>query len=282
MATKTDERTQEALEKLEAGIAALTTSDRWQAYLRAQSCFHGYSFNNCLLIGMQYPKATQVAGFHAWKRLGRSVQKGQKAIKILAPIKFCRQEEDPETGEMVERFGVRGFRAVLVFDVSQTEGKQLATAPVSRLYGEDQGLFERLRVVSDRGGWQVTVEPLGGPNGFCCFRSHQIRIEQSLSPLHQAKSLAHEIAHSLMHDPDEYADHRGDMELEAESTAFVVLDHFGLSSGDFSFGYVAHWQGQEDAVVKLRSLGGRVQKTAKQLIETLEEGVSKPDLAAVA
>lgn len=278
MATKTDE----ALEKLEAGIAALTSSDRWQDYLRLQGCFPTYSFNNCLLIEMQYPEATQVAGFQAWKRLGRSVQKGQNAIKILAPIAFRRQEEDPETGEMVERSGIRGFRTVPVFDVSQTEGKELAKAPVSRLYGDDLGLFERLRAVSNDDGWRVTLGSLGGPNGYCRFRSRQIEIEESLSPLHRAKTLAHEIAHTRLHDPADYADHRGDMELEAESVAFVVLDHFGLSSGDYSFGYIAHWQGQEDAVAKLRTLGGRVQRTAKRLIEALEEGASKPDLAAVA
>ncbi len=264
------DRTQEALAKLEAGLEQLVKSDLWLDYLKVQSRFHAYSFNNCLLIAMQCPEATQVAGFNAWKQLGRSVKKGGKAIRILAPLKYKREELDSVTGEVVELLGIRGFKAVPVFDLAQTEGEPLPNSQISPLLGCDLGLFEGLRQFSQQRGWSVKVEDLGGPNGVCRFRTHEIVIDPKLSPLHRAKTLAHEIAHSLLHDPSQYREHRGDMELEAESTAFVVLDYFGLDSGDYSFGYVAHWQQDKDAISKVREVGQRVQAAAKQIIDALQ------------
>lgn len=282
MATSPSDRTQAALEKLEAGLEQLLHSDQWAEHLKAQSRFHSYSFNNCLLIAMQYPEATQIAGFNAWKKLGRSVSKGEKAIWILAPLRYKREEEDPETGEAIEHLGVRGFKTVPVFDLAQTEGEPLATAPVGPLTGDDQGLFEALKQFSEQRGWLVKLEPLNGPNGVCRFRSHDIGVDSMLSPIHRAKTLAHEIAHSLLHDPSQYKEHRGDMELEAESTAFVVLDHFGLDSGDYSFGYVAHWQQDNDAITQLKQVGQRIQSAAKQVIDALEADQAGLELLKVA
>ena len=172
-----------------------------------------------------------MAGFHTWKQLQRSVNKGEKAISILAPLRYKQEVEDPKTGDTTQQFGIRGFKKVSVFDISQTIGEDLPLVPVSPLHGDDQGLFEQLQQFSTHRGWSVQVEPLGGANGVCRFRSQTISIDPKLSPLHRAKTLAHEIAHSLLHEEAQYTEHRGDMELEAESVAFIVLDHFGLDSG---------------------------------------------------
>lgn len=270
--------TQDALTKLESGIQQLLSSSNWQNYLKTQSRFHNYSFNNTVLILMQLPLATRVAGFNTWKQLRRSVNKGEKSISILAPLKYKQEVEDPKTGDTTQHFGIRGFKKVSVFDISQTTGEDLPEPPVSPLHGDDQGLFEQLQHFSDQRGWLVKLEPLGGANGVCRFGSQTISIDPKLSPLHRAKTLAHEIAHSLLHGDAQYTEHRGDKELEAESVAFIVLDHFGLDSGDYSFGYVASWQTDKDAVAQLREVGQRIQGAAKQIIDALEISQSSTEL----
>lgn len=275
--TKTDS-TQDAFSKLESGLQQLLSSSNWQNYLKTQSRFHYYSFNNTVLILMQLPNATRVAGFNTWKQLHRSVNKGEKAISILAPLKYKQELEDPKTGETLQRFGIRGFRKVAVFDISQTTGEDLPQVPVSPLHGDDSGLFEQLKLFSEHRGWSVTVEPLGDANGVCCFGTQNILIDSKLSSRHRAKTLAHEIAHSLLHDPSQYNEHRGDMELEAESVAFIVLDHFGLDSADYSFGYVASWQTDKDAVAQLQKVGQCIQGAAKHIIDALQLPESLADL----
>lgn len=144
-------------------------------------------------------------------------------------------------------------------------------------------MFKALKQFCElRGGCLVTLEPLHGPNGFCHFKSHDIGIDPLLSPLHRAKTLTHKIAHSLLHNPGQYREHRGDWELEAESFAFVVLDHFDLDSGDYSFAYVASWQQDKDAITNLKKLGQRIQTAAKRIIEALQQvhgGLERQDVA---
>lgn len=274
--TKTDS-TQDAFAKLEVGIQQLVNSSNWQHYLKTQSRFHHYSFNNTVLILMQLPQATRVAGFHTWKQLHRTVNKGEKALSILAPLKYKQEVEDTQTGETLQRFGIRGFKKVSVFDISQTSGEDLPPPPVSPLHGDDQGLFEQLQQFSFSLGWSVTLEPLGDANGVCRFGTQNIGIDSKLSSLHRAKTLAHEIAHSILHDPTQYTEHRGDMELEAEFVAFIVLDYFGLDSGDYSFGYVASWQTNKDAISQLQKAGQRIQGAAKHIIDTLQLPQSLPE-----
>ena len=121
-------------------------------------------------------------------------------------------------------------------------------------------------------------QPLGGANGVCRFGTHEIGIDPKLSSLHHAKTLAHEIAHSILHGPAQYTEHRGDKELEAESVAFIVLDYFGLDSGDHSFAYVASWQADKDALAQLQQVGQRIQGAAKQIIDALEVSHSLAEL----
>lgn len=278
MTDKTD-RTAIALKTLEDGILTLTSSDEWARYLKMQAAFHDYSFNNVLLIMAQRSDATRVAGFRAWKKLGRSVQKGEKALWILAPLvsKVNREDtadaQDDVKGVDREVRRVVGFRAVAVFDVSQTEGDPLP-APVRKLTGDSGAdLFTRVNSWSTANGCPVTVEDFEGrANGFYEPEKHAITVRAGLSPDQALKTLIHEVAHSILHrDPAVYAAHKGDAELEAESVAFVVLQHFGLDSGDYSFGYVAAWQGGGDeAIQALKSSAGRIAATVHSIIAGLE------------
>lgn len=201
MSDQNNRRHEEILERLTAGIAELTTSEAWERWLRFQSRFHHYSAQNVLLIQMQRPDATRVAGFHAWLKLGRHVRKGEKGIAILAPVTRRTRDEDEQGGEDVVRKAVVGFRATYVWDVAQTDGDALEEPPVHRLTGADpMGLFEKLSLVVREIGYTVEDEYLsGGVNGDCSVDERRIRIEVRNDPAQQVKTLAHELAHALLH-----------------------------------------------------------------------------------
>lgn len=253
------------LDTLAEGVEALTTSDRWRDHLDLQGRFHRYSFNNTLLIGAQCPDATRVAGFGAWKRLGRSVRRGERAIWILAPMVGRRVRTD----EGEERRPVFGFRPVAVFDVSQTDGEELAEV-CRTLEGDDPGAcFEALVGRARDLGYSVRCAELpAGTNGDCAFASRRIRVESRNRPAQQVKTLAHELAHALLH---EVTADRALAELEAESTAYVVCRSLGLDSGDYSFGYVACWAGGgPEAAAAITSSGTAIQRAAAAILDGLE------------
>jgi antirestriction protein ArdC len=265
-----EDRTRELLDKLAAGTQALASSQRWADYLAAQARFHRYSMGNVLLIMAQRPDATQVAGFKTWLTLDRHVRKGEKALWVLAPIAYKRTETDPETGQESERRGVRGFRAVPVFDVAQTDGADLPS-PVTLLEGEDAGgAFEALAHVAKGWGWTVAdaeADRLGAANGLTCHLTREVLISAQRSPAQRVKTLAHEIGHVLLHGEDcAYRADRGLVELEAESVAYVVCASLGIVSDDYSFGYVASWAG-ENAVSLIRASGDRIQRGVAQIIQ---------------
>lgn len=255
MTTQTNDRITAAMATLEEGIKNIAQSGAWVEYLRAQALFHQYSFANTTLILQQRPDATRVAGFHTWKKLGRHVKKGEKALMILAPMVVSKKAEAEGEGDADEpkTEKVFGFKTVPVFDVSQTEGEPLPS-PARVLDGNASGdLFTRLAAFSETNGCPVRVRPIEGcVRGFYEPLRHRITIREGM-PLDQvAKTLAHEIAHSILHhDPEVYTSHRGDCELEAGSVAFVVLNHFGIDSGAYSFGYLTGWQGgNENAIIE--------------------------------
>ncbi len=258
------ERT-DLLEKLTTGISNLTDSARWRRHLEVQRRFHRYSFGNVVLIAAQCPGASRVAGFRAWKSLGRSVRRGEKAIWILAPM-VARADESADGDDTGM---VRGFRYVAVFDVSQTEGEELP-AVSNRLLGEDPAhSFARLVEVAGSVGYVVDVTELpDGVNGDCAFALHRIRVEVRNSPAQRVKTLAHEIVHALLH---EGFDDRPLAELEAESAAYVVCQSLGLDSGAYSFGYVASWAGGGDqAVAGIKASCGRIQQAAATILGAFE------------
>lgn len=264
-----------AMDQLNQGITALTTSQSWITFLQVQARFHQYSFNNCVLIEAQHPNATHVAGFNTWRKLGRNVKKGERGIAIFAPMVL--KAKDSEGKETDIRMG---FKLAYVFDISQTEGEELPECPVSALHGDDQGLLNALTFFAQSQGWSVSIEDTGRANGYCAPASHRIAIHTDRSPLHQAKTLAHELGHALLHTSEEYQAHRADFELEAESIAFLVLAHFGLDSGDYSFGYIAHWQSEKNALETLKLSGTRIQKTARIILDGLESHQVTAQLAA--
>lgn len=287
---KTD-RTKEALSLLETGIKKLTSSDEWQRWLKCQAALHQYSFSNCLLILAQMPNATRVAGFKSWQKLGRQVRKGEKAIWILAPRFFKPKgaDEQAETDNNVpsedeEQVKIY-FKPCPVFDISQTEGEDLP-APVRKLQGDDDGgLFDQLKAFSEARGCAVSVEVIKrSANGYFSPVENRIVVAEGLSPVQRAKTLAHEVAHSILHrDHEVYAAHRADCELEAESTAFVILNHFGLDSGDYSFGYLANWQGGDEKAIKaLKACASRIHSTAKTIIDGISGEETHPEDEAVA
>jgi hypothetical protein len=258
------DRHAQCITQLAEGIARLTTSAAWRRYLEFQSRFHRYSFNNVLLIAAQCPEATQVAGFRAWRDLGRFVRAGERAIWILAPLVYRPRGLAEEGAEVV----VRGFKFVPVFDVSQTDGAELPSV-CNQLVGDDPaGHFARLAGVAGSLGFTVEDHVLAGSiNGDCSHDDRRIRIETRNAPAQRLKTLAHELAHALLHEG--FAD-RALAELEAESTAYVVCHALGLDSGDYSFGYVATWAGGgQQAVAAVRASCGRIQRAAAEILSRL-------------
>jgi antirestriction protein ArdC len=257
------------LDTLTEGIEALTTSDAWRAHLDAQGRFRRYSFSNALLLSRQDPDATRVAGFATWKKLGRAVRKGERALWILAPMTGRRTRSDD--GE--EHRPILGFRPVAVFDVAQTDGDPLPEV-CRTLQGEGPAAgFHYLAERAARLGYGVEVTELpGSTNGDCSFARRRIRVECRNEPAQQVKTLAHELAHALLH---EGTDDRALAELEAESTAFVVCRSLGLDTSDYSFGYVACWAGGgTEAVVRIRSSGTRIQRAASVILDAEDIGSS--------
>ncbi|MEL4896117.1 ArdC-like ssDNA-binding domain-containing protein [Crocosphaera sp. Alani8] len=275
MVQKTN-KTALAFEQLEQGLAELLESGDWQRYLKTQSQFHNYSFNNVMLILSQFPEASRVAGYQRWQELGRQVKKGTKSIKILAPLKR-KIEKENEKGELEAKTGIFGFRTVNVFDISQTEGDELPEI-VSPLTGDDQGFIDRLTAFSHHNQVPVFFKGLLGRANGCCRYDGQtgdpieIVVDPLLPKQHQTKTLAHEIGHSILHSRTQYDNHipRSQAELEAESVAFIVLNYFGIDSSDYSFAYVASWQQGEDALENLRQSGMSIQKAANQIIDWIE------------
>lgn len=263
------DKAQEILEELEAGVAQIVTSDDWTRALETASRFHSYSFGNLVLIAMQRPEATRVAGFNTWKSLGRFVRKGERGIRILAPM--VRKVVD-DAGDEERR--VVGFRSVAVFDVSQTDGAELASAPMPVLLegeapaGALETIVERIREAGYT--FSRTVSPLQpAANGVTDFLAKTVSVRPELSPAQALKTSIHELAHVLL-EHDKVADRgcRGLLEVEAESVAYIVCRTLGVDAGDYSFGYVANWSGGQ--AEKVLEVGKRVVAIANKIAAAFE------------
>jgi len=261
----------DVLERLREGVTNLTNSDQWMQWLDIQRRFHAYSWGNCLLIALQRPDATRIAGYRRWQEMGRHVLKGEKGIAILAPIIYRNKvdSEDAET-EGIGHGIVTAFRPAYVFDVSQTDGEPLPEV-THRLTGSDpDGAFQSLTAVANSFGFDVELsDSLGRKNGDFQFELNRIRINESVDAAQAVKSLAHEIGHGILHGPEvRPADAtRGLLELEAESVAYVVCSELGLDSSQYSFGYVAGWAGGGEAASKLISSSAqRINLAARKIL----------------
>lgn len=263
----------EISKELEQGVKSLFTSERYRAYLDCMSRFRNYSFNNTVLIFCQMPTATLVAGYGAWRdKFKRQVKRGEKAIKILAPCPHKKvREVENEDGTTEEReIRWTSFRAVNVFDVSQTEGDALPTI-CERLSGSVDvcpDAFDRLRAISSV---PVDFEDISsGANGYYSPSENRIVIQSGMSDIQSVKTLAHEMAHSILHCPDgdEKSADRRTREVQAESVAYIVCSALGLDTSEYSFGYVAGWSECQE-LNELSDSMDAIRKTAGQILDLL-------------
>ena len=272
MSTSTSTRLADAHRRLVAAVELLTSGDEWRRFLETSRRFRSYSINNTLLIFAQRPDATRVAGYRAWRALGRQVRRGEQGIAILAPCTYRRTDAEEEA-DAPSRV-LRGFKVVHVFDISQTDGEPLPELPVTLLGGDEpDGLTHRLAALIRAEGYTFTLGPLpaghSGANGLTDYVARTVVVRDDLQPAQQAKTTAHELAHVLLHDPA--AGVRADrsvVEIEAESVAYLVCGENGLSSDAYSFGYVAVWAGGAAATV--RDAATRVTNCAARVIDALE------------
>lgn len=258
-------RTNRAYETLTENVERIRSSEQWKAALQVRAKLHNYSFSNVMLIALQCPDATMIAGYRKWQELGRQVRKGEKSIAILAPMVKKMKDDDGE-----EKRRVIGFRAASVFDVSQTDGEELPMPPAPQLLDGDgeaiDAAYQRVVELAGTLGSKVELvdpETLGTANGAYYLATKAIVIRSDLSPLHRLKTAIHEVAHAMMHNG---ASDRQLGEVEAESTAYLVSDALGFDTGSYSFAYVAGWAGETDALLKA---GDRACKAADQIITAI-------------
>ena len=290
---KNAQQVREITDKLEQGIKELFESERFKEYLRTMSKFYNYSFNNTLLIAMQKPEATYVAGYTSWQRnFDRQVMKGEKGIKILAPAPYKAQEErekiDPLTQKPV--IGADGkavtetvevlrpaFKVVSVFDVSQTDGKELPDIIVDELKGTVENYEAFFDALKQESPVPISFEDIpGGAKGFFSPVESRIAIQEGMSEIQTVKTAIHEIAHAKLHavKPDEKAaaedkKDRHTKEVEAESVAYTVCQRYGIETSDYSFGYIAGWSSGKETK-ELKSSLDTIRKTAAEMIEGID------------
>jgi antirestriction protein ArdC len=263
--------------ELESKILALVSGDGWAAFLETAARFHSYSASNVLLILSQCPHASRVAGFRAWQGLGRQVRRGERSIKILAPARY--KTTDETTGET--RWAVRGFTVANVFDLSQTDGAELPDVRPVLLTGAGFAeLYAGLAAQVVAAGFRVERGECAGANGFTDFERRVVRVRDDVEPAQAVKTLAHELAHVLLHSPQKitYATNRALCEVEAESVAYVVCTSAGVATDDYSLPYVARWANGDPAIV--RATADRVIKSAQSIIAGLAAVESRTESVA--
>jgi hypothetical protein len=280
-----DRKVREAMDLLDAGVEGVLDGEAFKRYLAFAARFHRYSANNALLIGAQRPDATRVAGYRTWRDLGRQVRRGEEGLKILAPV--FRNVEDDETGERARVLS--SFRVVKVFDVSQTDpvpgAEPLPERPRPRpLRGDSEAartLGRSLLALCESEGVTVSEndgeleERAPGANGVYLLRERRIILKRTLSADARTKTLAHELAHHLLHrDADATEADRPTLEAEAEGAAYAVLSYFGVDASEYSFAYVARWAESKEVAKAALS---NVQRAVRRIIEAVEDGVSVGD-----
>ena len=296
MADKRADQLKEITERLEQGVKDIFTSEMYTKYLLTMSKFHNYSFNNTLLIAMQRPDATLVAGYNAWKnKFNRYVKKGEKGIQIIAPAPVKEREErekiDKDTGltvlnengepeiEVVERVIPR-FRVTTVFDYAQTDGEPLPTLEVNELtarvkdYTLLKEAIEQVSPVPIRFG-----EIEGSAKGYYSHMDKEICVRADMGESQTIKTMIHEVAHAMLHDSDQMKQ-RGEekdqltKETEAESIAFTVCSALGIDTSDYSFPYVASWASGKE-LKELKDSMDTIRLTAADFLEKLETAVAE-------
>lgn len=285
---KNSERLKELTDRLEQGVTELFDSGRYMEYLRVMSRFHHYSLNNTLLIAMQMPGASYVAGFSTWKnKLGRTVKKGEKGIRIIAPTPYKKIAEV----DVVDRSGntrkeekeivVPAFKVVSVFDYSQTEGRELPeiASDLTDSVEDYDDFFSALESISPV---PIAFEDIAGAShGYYNLVEKRIAVQEGMSESQTLKTLVHEIAHAKLHDFDiglpaseRPQIDRQTKEVQAESVAYCVCQRYGLDTSDYSFGYIGGWSsGQE--LKELKDSLETIRNTAAEIIDGLDEQLTE-------
>ena len=295
---KPAEKLKEITDRLEQGIAELFDSERYKEYLKVMSKFHNYSFRNTVLIAMQKPDASLVAGFSAWKNnFGRNVMKGQKGIKIIAPSPFKIKQEmekiDTHTQKPVigkdgkpvteeKEITIPAYKVVSVFDVSQTEGRELPDIAVDELTGDVDRYKDFFAALEKTSPVPIGFEKIeGGAHGYYHLENKRIAIDEGMSQLQTLKTAIHEIAHAKLHDIDLNAPKdeqprvdRRTREVEAESVAYTVCQHYGLDTSDYSFGYVAGWSSGRE-LAELKSSLETIRSAAAEIINSIDANIAE-------
>jgi antirestriction protein ArdC len=291
---KNAQQVREITDKLEQGIKDLFESEKYKEYLRTMSKFYNYSFNNTLLIAMQKPDATLIAGYTSWQRnFDRHVLKGEKGIKILAPAPYKVIEErdklDPSTQKPIadqdgnalkETVEVTrpAFKVVSVFDVSQTDGKEIPDITVNELTGSVENYNAFFEALKKGSPVPIAFEGIpGGAKGYYHLEDRRIAIQENMSEIQTIKTAIHEVAHAKLHaldpdgkrDPEKMKDSRT-REVEAESVAYTVCQRYGIETSDYSFGYVAGWSSGKEAK-ELKASLETIRATAAEMIESIDE-----------
>ncbi len=288
---KPGDKVKEITARLEQGIQAVFDSDRYKEFLTAMSKFHDYSLNNTILIAMQ--GGNLVKGYSQWqKEFDRHVKSGEKGIKIFAPapykVKKLVDKIDPDTRKPIldsegktvkeeKEVTVPAFKVVTVFDISQTEGKEFPDLSVKPLLADVEQYEDFFAALEKASPVPIAFEQItNGANGYFSLTDKRIAIKEGVSELQAVKTAIHEIAHAKLHDVDLNAPpeqqnrvDRHTREVEAESVAYTVCQHFGLDTSDYSFGYVAGWSSGKE-MTELKASLETIQATAKELITEIE------------
>lgn len=282
---------EDIMEKLENGLADLFSSETYKTYLNTMSKFHNYSLNNTLLIAMQKPDAQLVAGFNAWKKnFGRHVKKGEKGIRILQPspykVRYEQEKKDPDTGKVItgmdgnpvkETVEIEkpGFRVASVFDISQTEGKELPTLGIEELTGEVRQYDRFMEALAKTCPVAIKYEDIqGGAKGYYNLSEDYIVLQKDIGQMQTVKTLIHEMSHQRLHSI-EAVKQTGEKknsrtrEVEAESVAYAVCQHYGIDTSEYSFGYIAGWAGSMEMDAVKRSLQ-TIRDTASGMINEID------------
>lgn len=288
---KQAEQLKEITDKLEQGVSDVFSSDNYKQFLDTMAKFPRYSVNNNILIMMQKPDAQMCQSFTGWKEMGRFVKKGEKGIKILAPAPYTIQREqtklDDRGNPMLDKDGepimesveikVNAFKVVSTFDVSQTEGKELPTLGVDELTGGVDGYGTFMEALKEVCPVPMTFENIeGGAKGFYSQTEKRIAIQEGMSEAQTVKTAIHEMAHQKLHAIENHGSKqtRGSKEVEAESVAYTVCQHYGIDTSDYSFSYVAGWsEGKE--MPELKASLDTIRRAASEMITAIDEKVEE-------
>lgn len=287
------EKIQELTERLEKGVKEVFESGAYENYLKVMSKFHRYSYRNSVLIWMQNPDATYVAGYDAWKNdFNRFVKKGEKGIRIIVPTEYKVQKEQQKFDHttklpivdgigqpVMETVEVKrtGFMATTVFDISQTEGEELPEL-VKKLDGKVKNYDEFMKAIEMVSPVPILFEKIGVSDGYYKVDENKIYIDEDLGPTQTILTMIHEIAHAKLHNAEMKSKDaengvvkdRKTKEVEAESIAYVVCQRYGIQTGENSFGYIASWS-RDKELPQLQNSLKIISKTAGEMIKGMDK-----------